>query len=99
MIADRLVSTVEEQTNGTLEIGKIDGELFSGFVLRDVRLSLKNDTATIFEAPTMIAKYSLYDLLTSDRISASEMVLVTPKITFFRERGDSLWNFQKLIKP
>ncbi len=99
IIADQLISTVEEQTNGTLAIGEIEGDLFSGFVLRDVRLSLKNDTATIFEAPTMLAKYSLYDLLTSDRISASEMVLVSPKITFFREKGDSLWNFQKLIKP
>lgn len=99
IVADRLISTVASETNGELAIGEIGGDLFSGFVIRNVRLTLKNDTATIFEAPVMLAKYSLYDLLTGERIAVSELVLTQPKITFFREEGDSLWNFQKLIKP
>lgn len=102
MIVHELVKTVETSTNGTLEIGNIQGDIWNGFVLNDVNLRLKTgtkyDSITVMHADKILASYSVIRWLRTDQLGVTRMVIQKPIIRLVKFVGDTAWNYTLLFK-
>lgn len=103
LIIHELVKTVETSTNGTLTIGKLDGNLITGFVLSDVNLKLNTktayDTVPLLHADQALVRYSLIRYLRRNEIGVTSIVLKAPVFNILKWAGDTNWNFGLLTKP
>jgi len=103
IIVNELVKTVEQTTNGTVTIGKLEGNLITGFVLSDVNLKLKTgtkyDSTTLLHADRAIVRYSLIRFLRRNELGATSIVLLHPTFNIVKFAGDTLWNYSMLTKP
>ena len=95
----KLPSIIEKQAsaflNGSLTVGRVDGNLFTNLLLEDVLLSDNSDTVIYFEE--LSAHYNLLPLLHS-RLEISSAKLSRPFI-FAQQLNDSTWNLQQIVKP
>ncbi len=103
LVINELVSAVEKGTNGTLIIKEVKGNLLQGFVMNDVTLKLKTNTAydsvTFLHADHILAKYSLIRWLRKNEFGITSMVLEHPVVRFVKFAGDTVWNYSLLTKP
>lgn len=83
-----------ENINGKLTIGSLEGKIFSGIQLRNVLVTMEEDTVLFLESADI--NYSLKGLLkrtiTIDRIFLNEFDL------YLNQNSDSIWNFTRLMK-
>lgn len=102
LVVNEVVSAVESSTNGTLVVKSIEGNLFQGFVMRDVSLRLKTGTAydsiPILHADEILARYSLLRWLRNDEIGITSLVLQRPTVRLVKFAGDTTWNLDLLTK-
>lgn len=103
IVVNELVREIERTTNGTLTIERLDGNLFSGFILRDARLTLKTrtayDTVDLLYADQILVQYNIFKLLDAEELGARSIIIRRPTIRFVRYEGDTLWNYEMLLKP
>jgi hypothetical protein len=103
LIVNELVSTVESSTNGTLIIKDVEGNILNGFVMNDVSLKLrtgtKYDSVAIFHADRILADYSLIRWLRKNEIGITNIVIERPVIRLLKFTGDTVWNYNLLVKP
>lgn len=103
LIVNEIVKTVEQSTNGTIEIGRLEGNLYEGFMLYDVRLKLKTnspyDTVDLIRAKHVAVEYNILKLLDGAELGARSMIFREPTINFVKFKGDTNWNFGLLTKP
>lgn len=64
-IKDQLVETVNDQINGIISVGKIDGTIFTSIILQDVAL-MANNGDTVASFSSLIVKTSPLKLLFKD---------------------------------
>ncbi len=81
--------------NGELQLGVIDGNLVTGFLVHDV--SVKSDTTTFFSAERIELKYDLFGFFFK-RVAISHALFVKPYIHLYRTQ-EGIWNVARLIKP
>ncbi|MCH8549892.1 MAG: translocation/assembly module TamB domain-containing protein [Balneolaceae bacterium] len=88
------VEQVNQQVNGTLDIGSIRGDLLNGFTIYDLSLRDLNDEP-IATADSISVSYSLMSVIRSphtiDRLEAGGLEV------FITEEEDSVWNVMKLV--
>lgn len=80
--------------NGELDIGSLEGRLFSGINLHDVTLIFENDT--LLYVNSLKVNYNIADLLRKE--INTDISVINPYL-LIEELEDSTWNFSKLIKP
>jgi len=83
---------VNDRINGKLEIGSLHGTFFSDLELRDLRLTMQQDTLLTFRR--LYLAYDLWPLLAST-IEIGAIELGQPAV--FLRRHDQKWNFQHLL--
>lgn len=83
---------LEGSVNGTIEVGRIGGNLLSGATLTDISIT-DSTGAPFFEADTLSLSYSIRALL-SQRIYLSDVRLVDPAIVLNKPPGEE-WNFAR----
>ncbi|MBS1902853.1 MAG: translocation/assembly module TamB domain-containing protein [Bacteroidetes bacterium] len=98
-LKNKLVSIVESNTNGTVSIGEIGGNLITGLSLSNVTVRLKSDTAAIARIHFLSVRYSIIDYFVSNSITIHSLLVDAPEIRFHRSFGDSLWNYERFFKP
>lgn len=86
---------VNKIINGNLTIGKIDGNFFTGLSLKNVLITMEQDTLAYVEE--IKAGYNLRPLLhnTLDVYSAE---IIRPRL-YLKQVNDSVWNVQQIVKP
>ena len=103
ILVNQLVSIIETNTNGTISIGAIQGNLWNGFTLDDVTFKLKkgnsSDSLPLLHADHIIVKASILRFLRTNVLGVSTLVLDHPVIHLVKPLGDSVWNFAMLTKP
>ncbi len=103
LIISELVSTIEESTNGTLEVESLSGDLINGFVLRNVHLKLKTATAydsiDVLHAERVFVDYDVFKLIKAAELGARSIIIERPTINLVKFEGDTLYNHQLLFKP
>ena len=89
-----VLRALEGPVHGTVQIGRIEGNLLTGFVLRDVAIrdSAGNPFLTAAEART---RYGLRSLV-QKRIELSDLALVRPVVILDRPPGGA-WNFERIF--
>lgn len=80
--------------NGHLQLGTIDGNLITGFVIHEV--SIDESGTELFAAEQIELKYDLLGLL-FNRVGISDAVIVNPHIHIYRSTRD-IWNVGRLLK-
>ncbi len=97
-VKKRISSIVEQKAsdfiNGTLSIGKIDGDFFTSLILKNIVLEQNNDT--LISIVNINAKYSLWSLL-SGKLLIHSVKINKPKV-FLKQLNDSTWNIQQIMK-
>jgi hypothetical protein len=103
IVLSQIEGIVASSTNATLTSSSMSGNLFTGFVLKDVHLRLHTGTAydsiDLVRADQLLARYSILGYLRSQTIGISSLVLYHPQIALLKYNGDSLWNIDRFIKP
>jgi autotransporter translocation and assembly factor TamB len=84
-----LAATIERQgeryLTGDLSIGRVEGDLFNGIELRDVRVT--RDGESVVTADRIRARYDLLDLL-SGPVALPELTIERPVVHVRREDGE-----------
>lgn len=94
MARDLLVSTVDSTLYARLDIGDISGNLFSGWEIRDVRLT--TDAGPLVAVRSIVVRYNLFSIPWK-KIDVMEVTLNQPVITLTRADGRG-WNFEHLSR-
>jgi len=81
---------------GSLEVARIDGNLFEGARLYGVALRERDGTPFVL-ADSADMDYDVVTLM-SPRIRITRLVLYRPRIYVRRMPGDSLWNYQAIFR-
>ncbi len=96
-IVSEIAGAIETGTNGTLNVGDIQGNLLKGFVMKNVTLHLKTGTAydsiPLIHVDRIIATYSLFRWLRTSEIEVSSLVLQNPVVHLVKFAGDTNWNY------
>jgi hypothetical protein len=88
------IERVNEQVNGTIEIGSIRGDLLSGFTITGVNFKDLNQEDVVF-IDTISVNYSLLSLIRSP-YTVDEM-RITGVEAYIVQDEDSVWNVMKLV--
>jgi uncharacterized protein involved in outer membrane biogenesis len=88
-----IVRQANERLAGTLAIGRLRGNLFSGIELDDVRVMLDDQPVISIDAIT--SRYSIRELV-SGGVTIDNVTLVHPVVAAHRE-GDG-WQLSRLVK-
>lgn len=94
-LRDQIVTQAAASLNGTLHLGRIEGNLVSNFGFRDLRIELDRDT--LLYVSNIEVGLSPYKLL-QRQVLISRLVFQAPVLTL-RQRPDSAWNVANLVKP
>lgn len=94
MARNFLITTVDSALYAHLEIGDISGNLFSGWEIRDVRLTTA--TGPLVSARSIIVRYNLFSIPWK-KIDVMEVTLNRPVITLTRGEGGG-WNYEHLSR-
>ena len=92
-IATTLSSVASQNVNGVVTLGRIDGNLLSHFILKD--LSLTQDGKEVVGVKELEIRYNIWALL-RNKVEVSNVKLEGVTV-LLKEEADSLWNLQKLI--
>ena len=90
-VLSQIEGIVASSTNATLSCSSISGNLFTGFVLKDVQLRLHTGTAydstDLIRADQLLARYSILGYLRSQTIGVSSLILYHPRIALLKFKG------------
>ncbi len=102
LVLSEVASAIESGTNGRLLFGDLNGNLLEGFVLNDVTLRLRTGTAydsiPLVHVDRIIARYSLLRWLRTNEFGISSLVIQHPVVHLVKFAGDSIWNYDRLVK-
>jgi len=90
----RLVKMANEQIRGTLTVGKITGNPFSGYSFRDIELT--SPQGKVFEAKELELRVSFFSLLALR--PSLRLALTKPKLTLEQDQKGQ-WNVTQLLPP
>ncbi|HYM20159.1 MAG TPA: AsmA family protein, partial [Candidatus Kapabacteria bacterium] len=99
LLRSEITSIVENNTNGTVAISEINGNFLTGISLSNIELRLKNDTTRILRARSASLRFSLWQIIFSNKIDITSLSLEAPSVCLKKTNGDSLWNFEHFLKP
>ncbi|MBI5647131.1 MAG: translocation/assembly module TamB domain-containing protein [Ignavibacteriae bacterium] len=91
---DFIVESVDSSLYATLEIGEIEGNIFSGWKISDVRLN--GATGPIVFVPSLTVRYNIFTIPWK-RIEISEVTLYAPRISVTRGFSGK-WNIEGLVR-
>ena len=94
LLRDRIVSIANEQLNGVLSVGEIEGNFFSNLSLKDVKLSLGDTSVVAFDELKLT--YDAFAVL-NDQVIVQEIRLVRPQ--FYIQSDSSGLNLLRIAKP
>ncbi|MCI0697662.1 translocation/assembly module TamB domain-containing protein [candidate division KSB1 bacterium] len=94
-LRDQIVTQAAASLNGTLHLGRIEGNLVSNFGFRDLRIELDRDT--LLYVSNIEVGLSPYELL-KRQVLVGRLIFQAPVLTL-RQRPDSAWNVAHLLKP
>lgn len=98
-VKNKLANVAENQAekfiNGNLSIGELDGNFFTGLVLRNVLLTYENDTVAYIAE--LNVSYNLWPL-TKGEVEVPNVNIDEPYF-YLEQYPDSTWNVQKIMKP
>ncbi|MFI5262996.1 MAG: hypothetical protein ACHQM6_00615, partial [Candidatus Kapaibacterium sp.] len=97
IVRSQIENLIEKNTNGELTLGRIEGNLISGFTIYDAHLKLRGDTTELISMNELYARYSIWKLISGSEIPVTTLTLRSPKIQLIKLTGDSLWNYERLI--
>ncbi|MEP7234250.1 MAG: translocation/assembly module TamB domain-containing protein [Ignavibacteriota bacterium] len=97
IVRSQIEGIVEKNTNSHLTLGRIEGNLISGFTIYDVHLRLRGDSTELLSMKELYASYSLWKLIRGTGIPVTTLIMRAPEIHFVKASGDSLWNYERLI--
>lgn len=99
LLISEIESLIEKETNGKISIKSIGGNFLSGFTLNDVHIKLRSssDTADMLSADQIFVRYNVFELIAGKGISVKELKLRSPIFRLTKEKGDTLWNLDKLF--
>jgi translocation and assembly module TamB len=89
-----LVSQVNQRLAATLEIGRLEGSVYGGVRLSDVRLT--RDGREIFSADEVAAEYTIRELVRHD-VLVRRIRLVNPRVVAARD-PHGRWNLADLVR-
>jgi translocation and assembly module TamB len=95
----KLPAIVQKQAsnyiNGTLTIGSVGGNFFTGIAIENILLT--NDSDTIASIAQIKADYDLLPLLRG-KLEISSAHIAQPYV-YAKQINDSTWNLQQIVKP
>ena len=97
IVRSQIENLIEKNTKGTLTLGRIEGDLISGFTIHEAHLKLRGDTTEIISLNELYARYSIWKFITGNDIPVTTLILRSPKIQLVKLSGDSLWNYERLF--
>ena len=86
---------VNKIINGNLTIGKIEGNFFTRLSIKNVLITMEQDTLAYIEE--IKAGYNLWPLL-RNTLEIYSAEIIHPQI-FLKQVNDSVWNVQQIVKP
>jgi len=95
ILRDTIVDAADSALYAKLSIDRIDGNLFSGWALRGVRL--RDEHGTIASIDAVLLRYELLGLMWK-RITVKELTLSKPEIFITRAAGRD-WNIDRMLRP
>ncbi len=90
---NKITSLANDQLNGTLSIGDIDGDLWNDFVVTSITLQ---QTDTLASIDTLGVQYNIWSLLNSS--FHAEQIRINGLRASIIEEADTTFNVQNLIK-
>lgn len=94
-VRQTVIPIAEKNLNRSVAIGDIDISLFSGVVIRDVRVGMQNADQDFVAADEMVLRYQLWPLL-KKQVVVDEIRLEKPQIRVVRNK-DGTFNFSDLL--
>jgi translocation and assembly module TamB len=94
-LRDQIVGQAAAALNGTLHLGRIEGNLISNFGLHDLCIELDRDT--LLYVSKIEVGLSPYELL-KRHVLIRRLVFHAPVLAL-QQRSDSAWNVTHLVKP
>ncbi len=94
-LRDQIVVQAAASLNGTLHLGRIEGNLVSNFGFRDLHIELDQDT--LLYVSNIEVGLSPYKLL-KRQVLIRRLVFQAPVLSL-RQHPDSAWNVAHLVKP
>lgn len=102
IVMNEIRSAIESSTNGRLVSGNLEGNLLSGFLIKNVHIKLHSgtayDTVDVLRADEVLARYSIIRYLRQNEFGVTSLVLVNPVVKLLKFSGDTVWNYQLLFK-
>lgn len=95
-VKNKTVLLMNEQINGKLFIGSIDGNFFGTLQLHNVTIETINGD-TLLNTRLISTSYSLLSLL-DNRVEIKSIIIETPHVNL-SQLPDKTWNFQHLWRP
>ena len=93
-VKNEIVNSYKNNFNGELKLTNLDGNIFSGFNFRDVKILL--DSETVFQTENILIKYDLIALVFKS-ITLPKLEITKPKMIFSENENGEL-NISKLLK-
>lgn len=94
-VRDTVVPLAEKNLNRSVAIGDINIRLFSGVVIRDVRIGMQDSDQDFVAADEMLLRYRFWPLL-KKQVVVDEIRLEKPQIRVVRNK-DGTFNFSDLL--
>ncbi len=92
-ISKTVLKIANQQLNDSIKIGKIDGNILSHFIVKDLQINQKNTKVISIEE--MEINYNIWKIA-GKKIKANFIELKGVQV-FLKEETDGLWNLQKLV--
>ena len=94
-LREKVITLVNEEINGKLNIEKLDGTIFTSLFLQNTSVVVDNDT--LFFARNIEVKISPLQILLK-KIFVRKILIEEVKIAMLQDSNGE-WNFSKLVKP
>jgi translocation and assembly module TamB len=95
MVRARALDAIHESINGTVNIGTVEGNLFSRLTLKDITFTL-TEGDTLIQVDEIGLHYAPFYLLKNE-IRVNSLTLLNPEVNLVHN-SDSTWNFQRLLR-
>lgn len=96
LVRKKLLTTINNQLNGTLALEQLSGNFFSTIELHRASLT-SSDGDTVAQFDRLSLNYSLFSLR-KGTVRIDSIVLQSPRV-HLAQGVDSIWNFEKLFPP
>ena len=91
----KLITSTNESLQGELTVGKIEGNPFSGYVFKDINVTMPE--GEILHAKALMLRLSLWSVIRLKPV-IDKIALYTPVLSLARDT-DGQWNINRLYRP